>query len=286
MDNLTSGAATPDDDNSLFESVTDQSADTQADALATADSAADSVSKETPAVSRDADQDQKREPSIPPGVLREEKEARRAAERRAAELEARLAWFEQQIAQQQQKQQKPELNIFDDPSQFIQEEAKPLVDPIQKEVQALREYYSQARAVDKYGQDKVVAAYRALDDAAKAGDHDARMFVERIKTQSLDPYGDIVRWHQRQTIVSQVGDDLDAFKRRIVEETLKDPESRKQYADLLRQAVSSGAVVSMRPPVSKTPSLGRVGAIALPEGQADDASDDDLFEKIVSRKRA
>ena len=218
------------------------------------------------------------EPAIPPGVLREEKEARRAAERRAEALERQLT------ALQPKPEPKPRSDVFENPSAFVQEEVQPILDPVQNEIRSLREFYSQRDAVREHGQEKVVAAYNALHEAAVSGDPEATAVVQRVK-QSMDPFGDIVKWHTKSTVLSQIGTDINAYNQRIIDEALKNPEVQKRFLETARaQAQQSGNVVT-RPAVSTLPSLNKVGSVALPEA-ASDVSDDDLWNNTTSRKRA
>ena len=49
--------------------------------------------------------------------------------------------------------------------------------------------------------------------------------------QSHDPYGVIVRWHNDGKWCSSTGGDLDAYRQRILEEALKDPEYQRRVIE-------------------------------------------------------
>lgn len=271
------GATAPVDDNALFSSVV--SGETEAPAsdptLEPAPSAPVAQQLETPS------QPQQSEPAIPPSRLREEADARRAAERRADEFERRLA------AMQPKPEPKPRSDVFENPSSFVQEEVRPLIDPVTQEIGQLREFYSQRDAVREHGAEKVKAAYDAMDQALRSGDPDAQATYQRAR-KSLDPFGDIVKWHQKATVFSEIGNDVEAYRQRIIEDALKNPDIQKRALEAARLTASqSGNVVTTpaRPAVSSLPSLNKVGAVALPEGQ-DEVSDAELFTKTTSRKRA
>lgn len=227
------------------------------------------------------------EPAIPPGVLREEKEARRAAERERDELRGRLAAFERMQPQSKQPEAPrvdPVDRVLSDPTGLIREEAQQLVDPFNQQMAQLREFYSRRDAIREHGQEKVTTAFQALDQAARAGDLEAQATVSRVK-QSMDPFGDIVRWHQQSVTLAETKGDLDAYRKRILEDALKDPEFQKQVLTATRQTAQQAGNVVARPAVSAPPSLNRIGSAALPDSQAD-VSDEDLFASTTRRKRA
>ncbi|MGJ5022340.1 hypothetical protein [Bradyrhizobium oligotrophicum] len=231
-----------------------------------------------------APQAQQQEPAIPPSRLREEAEARRAAERRAIELEARLAALERQAPPQQQ-QQRQRSDVFENPSAFVQEEVQPILDPVTQQITQLREFYSQREAVREHGAEKVRAAYDWLGQGIAARDPEAVAVYQRAM-QSMDPFGDIVKAHLQRQTFQEIGGDLNAYRQRILDEALKDQAFQARVVEAARaQAQATGATIA-KPVVTSLPNINRVGAAALPEGQAEE-SDTDLFSKVTtSRKRA
>lgn len=270
MSDLTNdGATAPADDSALFSSVTSEPRD---------DSPADPAPQTPSAVTQPPAQP---EPSIPPSRLREEADARRAAERERDELRGFVAAFQRQ---QQPKQEPPKVpDVFEDPNAFLDHGVKSAVDPIKSEIGQLREFYSQREAVREHGAEKVKAAFAALDQAANAGDPEARAAVDRVK-KSMHPFGDIVDWHARQTLVQTVGNDPNAWLEKQLEARLKDPAFLQRAAEASRSIATQTGNNIARPAVSSIPSLTRVGATALPEGQ-DDATDSELFSSTTRRKR-
>jgi hypothetical protein len=101
---------------------------------------------------------------------------------------------------------------------------------------------------------------------------------------SIDPYGEIMRWHTGREVLSTVGADLNAFRQKLLDEAVKDPEFQKKVFDAARgQAASNGSTVN-RPVVPKLPSIGKVGA-AAPSSDADDnMSDEELFHAATRRR--
>lgn len=209
--------------------------------------------------------------AVPAWRLREEAEGRRQAEARAAQIERQL-----EELRRAQEAAKPKPEIWDDPNAFIEQNIKRNVDPIQQQMTQMREQYSQMMAIQQHGADKVQAAFAALDQAAKAGDPEALMVVQRVKTNSMHPFGDIMNWHNRQSVFTQVGGDLEAYKKKLTDEAreaaLKDPE----FVQKAIESARANARPVIRPPqaanVTKLPSLNR-GTAAADDDEPEDMGD-------------
>jgi len=224
---------------------------------------------------------QQPEPAIPPGVLREAKEAARAAERRAQELEARLDAFMRQ--QQPKPEPKQRTDMFDNPSAFVQEEVSPHLSQLQAELVRTRETYSQLFAEQKHGAEKVQAAYNWIKEGLANRDPEIQQTYQRAM-QTANPYDVITRAHLQRQTISEIGDDLPSYRNRILEEAMKDPAFQAKVLEATRQqAQQSGQTIAR--PVSSLPSITKVGAAALPAGQEADMSDAELFAAATRRKR-
>lgn len=221
------------------------------------------------------------EPAVPAGRLREEADARRTAERERDELRRRLDEFH---ARQQPKQEAPKRSdMFEAPSAFVREEVQPLLDPVQQQVAAIREHFSLRDAIREHGNEKVSGARKALESAMGARDSDAWSTYNRAMA-SIDPYGEIMRWHLGKEVMSTVGTDLNAFRQKLLDEAVKDPEFQKKVFDAARgQAASNGSAVN-RPVVPKLPSIGKVGAAAPSQETEDNMSDEELFHAATRRR--
>ena len=229
--------------------------------------------------------EQPSEPAIPPGRFREESEARRRAEREASELRARLAAYEVQPRQQQQPQK---LDVFDNPSGFVQQEMKPFLEQFRQELQMTREAMSADSAVRLYGEESVSAARAALEQGMARHDANAWATYNRAMA-SHDPYGVITRWHMDRATLQEIGGDLNAYRAKVLDEALKDPEfEKKVFAAARGQAQANGSQVN-RPAITQStvpniPSLADIGA-AGPDEQLQEPSDEALFRAAVSAKR-
>lgn len=222
---------------------------------------------------------QRESQGIPPWRLKEEAEARRAAEERARQYERDMAEMRQQLAQMQQQNKQPEkvLDIFEDPNAFVDHGVRTAVDPVKQEITQLREFYSRREAEREFGAEKVKAAYDAIGQGLQSRDPEAIAIYQRAM-QSLDPYGEIVRWHQKSTVFSQIGSDPNAWLEKQLEERLKDP----QYQAKLLERIRGNVQPQQRPITQLPPSLGKVASSAPSDGEEDD-SDAGLLKSALRR---
>jgi hypothetical protein len=93
----------------------------------------------------------------------------------------------------------------------------------------------------------------------------------------------ITRWHLNQEAMREVGGDLNAYRKRILEEAKADPEYRRQVIE-----ASKGNAQHVARPITtsvpKIPSLGNVGA-GSGEAELQEPSDEQLFRAAVSARR-
>jgi len=224
---------------------------------------------------------------IPSGRLREESEARRRAEQQIAELQARIAAYEVNRTQQQQPQKK--LDIFDDPSAFVRQEMAPYLQQMEERHRMNLERQSTENAQRLYGHETVDGAYNALAAGMRGSDPTA-WAVYHSAMGSHDPFGIITRWFVDRQTLTEIGGDLEAYKKQIREEAMRDPEYQRQVF----QAARGQATTQINRPVSMQsespqaspypPSVSEIGATGGEEF-IHDASDQALFRAAVSAKR-
>lgn len=163
---------------------------------------------------------QQREGFVPSGRLREEREAREAAERRFQEAQAQWQRELQAIRSQLPRQEQPKApDVFENPDGFLQHGVQQAVDPIKSEIGQLREFYSRKEAIREHGQEKVQAAYNWLAEGMQQRDP-VRAAVYQRAMQSMDPFGEIVAEHQKNSLFSQIGSDPNAWFGKTLEERL------------------------------------------------------------------
>lgn len=205
---------------------------------------------------------------VPAGLLREANERARAAvaerdaERVARAEEARkLAVLEAQMATLTQLLQgqrnppaqpagdaKPEPksvpDIFENPQGFVEH----ITNQIRSEMGGVRQDLHRQSVENSFR----IAHLRHGDAFPKAmesinrldkNNPDDRAVVQRIY-QSSDPGEALVAWHRRNETLARVGQDPDAYEKRIREETRKalmeDPEFKKQLLAAMRQEATLG----------------------------------------------
>lgn len=247
-----------------------------------ADKAADKKPTDKPA---DAPEDRE---AIPAWVLREQKERARQAEQDNADLRARLAALERQPPQAP----KPAPDLFENPSAFVQHELDPRLQKMHEEIREqvlaeTREENSRFFAMQQFGAETVHAARMALEQGIRAGDPHVKLVLDTARA-SRDPYGVITRWHRDRAALEAMGGDPEAYRKKVLEEALNDPEYRKRALEAERtQARGSGNNGVFRPAQPRTPtspSLANFGSGGGDEAQTE-PSDDQLFRQAVSAKR-
>jgi hypothetical protein len=274
MTDVTQGADAP-DDASLFSDATTTTLEKfeNADPLPPVEKP---EAEAKPDVKPEAKPDVKPEDAqVPAGRLREEAEARRRAERERDDLMRQMATLRQPVPPKAP-------DVFENPSGFVQSEVKPFFERMQQEMQMQREAFSEQMAGTAYGSEKVSAAKQALTDGMHRGDPNARAAWEQAM-QSAHPYDVITRWHLNNETMREVGGDLAAYKKRILEEAKADPDYMRQVIE-----ASKGNAQHVARPVTSTvpkiPSLGNVGAGG---GDADvqEPSDEQLFRAATTARR-
>jgi hypothetical protein len=221
---------------------------------------------------------------VPSGRFREESEARRRAERERDELRTRLDAMSRQPPPQQRQEPPKKLELFDNPQGFIKQELQPFLEQIRADFQSQREAQSLDWAMRSHGEEKVGAARRALEEGMARGDQQAWGAYNRAM-QSHDPYSHIVKWHQDGETLRSIGGDLTAYRSRILDEAMKDPEFQKRVFDAAKgQATATGNNVARPVRAAASPSLGNVGA-GGGDAEIVEPSDEQLFRAAVTAKR-
>jgi hypothetical protein len=214
------------------------------------------------------------EATIPSWRLREEAEARRVAEERARTLEERLNQVAQHIRQQQKQP-----DFFENPDQATQALILRTLQPYAEAQQQRDMYNSQLIAKAYHGADKVDEAERAFLEARDRQALDP-VDYERV-VQSPNRYDAVVQWHKRQSVLSSVGEDPEAWYKKRREADMDDP---KFQAEVMERAKKSAA---SRPSETRLPpslSKSTAAAPSTPEAVGD-MSDRSLFEYAMRSRR-
>lgn len=169
---------------------------------------------------------------VPLKELTSEREKRQEAQK-AREEEARLRQLAEERARQYEVRAQDLERRFQAAQNPPPAPPDPLMDPegalshlqmtFQQQLHNQNLNFSEVRARDKFGDEAVDKAVKAAVEAGVA-QHFAR---------SPNAYQDILKWHTRQTNLARVGDDVDAYEKRIREE-----ERQKTIEDLKAGRVS------------------------------------------------
>lgn len=189
--------------------------------------------------------------------LEQERSNRIRIERQLQELSAR-------------QQQTPPPDIFQDPNAWQSH----LTGQFQAQIESLRFGQSEFLARDKFGDEKVDAAYRWAEQNLGP--------AERARMQNArSPYHELVKLFDERQTLSQIGGDLSAYRTKVMDEALNDPAFMQKVADKLRGTQPAGN----RPPVQMPPSLNRAtGAGNQNDGLTEgDMSSPSLFKHAFSK---
>jgi len=196
---------------------------------------------------------------IPAWRLREEAENRRAAEARAQQ-------YEREIAELRRSQPKPEPPKAPEPPD-------PLLDPAGYQAHLRNEWQSEIKNVRgelsfEFARSSNPARF---DQALAAVQKASPAEILRVK-DAPNPGRELLAWYAQHERTTIVGDDLDAYNKKVREEALKDPEFLKQALAFARISVVPSTNGARSPsPVRLPPSLSNV----TPSGAASNGGDDD-----------
>jgi hypothetical protein len=170
---------------------------------------------------------------IPSARLREEADARRAAETRAADFERQLKEMQARLDRMGQAPQprqpapapQPAPNIFENPDAYMQHALGPIAD----QQTQLIDRFSRLMATQQHGAEAVNTALQDLAREVQTNPA-ARFEVQRI-WQAEHPYGELVAWHKNRQTLKEIGSDPSAYKQSLREQLLNDPEFVKQVIE-------------------------------------------------------
>ena len=208
-------------------------------------------------------------PQVPSWRVREINEEKRALAEKVAALEAEKAtWQRPQTVQPPpaavEKPAKPDPLL--DPDGY----AKAVRDEVREEILTERRESSMAAAHGKYKtefEEAYQAATKVVDPALKA-----RMQASR------DPGETLIQWHRERKAQDEIGGDLTAYKQRLREEALKDPEFRKQAMEAWRSDAQTQQ--NGRPNVALPPTLSGASRSSLSAVVDTDISDEGLWQHV------
>jgi|SRR5215469_1745623 len=209
-------------------------------------------------------------------------------------LEARVAQYEERERLAQQQQQRPQYDHITQPAEYTDQRLQEVMSPVLRQIYSALAHTNRALAYQIYGQDEVDQAHREFDAESATGRmHPAENF--RVMSQ-VNPFAAAVEWRRSRQMMSEVGNDPRAYRERLREELLQDPEFLGRAVEAAR-AQASGRPITVPPRVAQRaapqpmrpqqrsplpPSINRQGP---PSGQAPvvvDMDDNDLYAEMTS----
>ena len=209
----------------------------------------------------------------PPHRFREVSERARVAEARAQQLEQLLLQMSQGRQPEQPKAEPAaKREIWDDPDGWVDER----IGAVNQQLSTVVETWSRRMADRDHGPEKVSAAFSALDGAIVRGELDGATVRQQL-AQSMDPYGDIMKWHAKHSVMSEIGDDPAAYEKKIIEKYLASQQAQTAPAG---QQQTGGSVIKLPPSLNR---LTSAASNSAPEtGEPSDAA---LFSQVTSQRR-
>ncbi len=211
---------------------------------------------------------------VPLRELLDERDKRQALQRQIEELRRQIPAKEAPKA--------PEF--WEQPEGSIDHRVQQAVQPLVQELIMQREQTSRALAAMKHGEDKVNEAFEDMKARIQAGDQSAQFDYQRVMAQP-NQYDALVQLHQQRKALSEIGNDPNAYREKLLAEALNDQAFLAKALEAAKAKASSNpSVVSFTAPKSKgLPSISNVGAAGSVGGNTADISDDDMFDKWASR---
>ena len=214
---------------------------------------------------------------IPVWRREEMAEARRNAERDAQTAREQLAAERNQREALQRElsalKPKEEKAVKPDPLLDPEGYEKYLETKFEEKLLNDRREFSLANAHKTYGkefEEAYGAAQKQIDPALKASMQESR-----------DPGETLIKWHREQKTKAEIGGDLIAYKQRLRDEALKDPEFLAKAVAAARETAQP--LNNGRPRVDLPPSLnGASRSNALLRPEAGDVPDPDLWNEITA----
>lgn len=222
---------------------------------------------------------------VPSWRLRELREAREAAERRAEEYsrqsyaqQQQLAALQRQLSQLQQPQAEP-VDFFQNPDGALDQRIAPVRNEIEQFKAEIRLEMSRELAVVKHGEQAVTDMERGIEEAMRSGHPEIASLAHRMRS-SNNPAGIAMQWYQNQKIVKETGGDLTSFRQKVLDEAMKDPAFQAKVLETARG--QAPVAQNGRPNIQLPPSLSRIPGSA-PERSGDDGdmSDAGIFKHAM-----
>jgi hypothetical protein len=221
--------------------------------------------------------------TVPLNELLDERDRRQQAERRLQDIEA-----------ERQKQQ-PRPDFLMQPDEYFDRRLNEALDPLRRQVTIQLAHANKSIAVAQHGAEVVEEAQKAFDAEVQQGrlhpsDH------QRIWS-APNPFAAAVDWNRNRKLLAEVGNDPQAYRDRLLQEALADPDFLGRALEAARSQ-AAGRPVTVAPqrqaprassaPATHTgrtplpPSLNRQGPPGGQPPPLGDGADADLYEEMTN----
>src|SRR5258707_14956638 len=95
-------------------------------------------------------------------------------------------------------------------------------------------------AAEEYGQEALSAAHNSFLTACQRGDPVALATAQRIGATPARAGRIVMQYQERQALLSEIGSDPNAYRQKVREEALADPEFRRQLLSGMREDAMRG----------------------------------------------
>ena len=211
----------------------------------------------------------KEDATVPSWRLREIAEERRAAQAERDQLRAELTRLQMQQRQPPQEQKQPE-------------QIDPLLDP-QGFANRIRADFDQRLRETQLNANLAIAEVKhgetfqkAFEAVLKEGQNGNRQLVNHLTSQA-NPGEAIVSWFKQQELVRETNGDINAYRQKMRDELLKDPEFIKAAVQAAQQSARGNGQQQPRHVTQLPPSLSR----ATGSSQNSDPIDTDDSDRSV-----
>lgn len=203
-----------------------------------------------------------------------EREKRQAAERERDQERQRIAALERQIAELSRPKAQPAEEV--DPWSDLPGAIGKVEKTVQEQLAEMRLQTSIDFARFKHGE----LFDTALREAQAAAERDPTLNQRIFASPNVGEA--IVLWHKEQTALKEIGGDVTAYKQRVIDEALKDPEVIKRVIEGARASAQQPTNGQPRSPnVNLPPSLNRTtgsgGQALTPVARTDAEMFQELF---------
>lgn len=230
-----------------------------------------------------APQEPKDDAQVPSWRLREVREAREAAERRAEEATRQAYATQQQMAEmrrQLEALQKPKtepVDFFQSPEEAFSQRIAPVQSDIESFKRDIRLEFSRELAVIKHGEPLVAEVESSIAKAMQSNHPDMPHLSAQMRN-SNNPVAVAIQWHQRNKLMESTGGNLETYKAKVLEEAMKDPAFQAKVIEATRgQTNRPSPVVQLPPSLNKATGSGVSSA---------DLGDNDMSDAALFRHAA